>query len=68
MPTTTLTPDQLDRQAALLHDTESWQQIVAGWDITTPEPVRPISPDSAPHPRTGIRSTGAICCPCRSTS
>ncbi|MER5686236.1 hypothetical protein [Streptomyces sp. NPDC002205] len=50
MPTTTLTPDQLDRQAARLHDTEAWQQIVTGWDITTPEPVRPVSPDSAPHP------------------
>ena len=50
MPTTTLTPDQLDRQAARLHDTEAWQQIVAGWDITTPEPVRPVSPGSAPHP------------------
>ncbi|MGW5274727.1 DUF6197 family protein [Streptomyces sp. NPDC004044] len=50
MPTTTLTPDQLDRQAARLHDTEAWQQIVAGWDITTPEPARPISPGSAPHP------------------
>ena len=30
MPTTTLTPDQFDRQAARLHDTEAWQQIVTG--------------------------------------
>ncbi|MER5357941.1 hypothetical protein [Streptomyces sp. NPDC002785] len=44
MPTPTLTPDQLDVQAARLHDTEAWQQIVAGWDLTTPEPVLPSSP------------------------
>lgn len=50
MPTTTLTPDQLDRQAARLHDTGAWQQIVAGWDITIPEPARPVSPDRAPLP------------------
>lgn len=53
MPTPALTPDQLDRQAARLHDTEAWQQIVTGWDITTPEPVRPATPDSAQHPADG---------------
>ncbi|WP_406422359.1 hypothetical protein OH809_12260 [Streptomyces sp. NBC_00873] len=49
MPTTALTPDQLDRQAARLHDTEAWQQIVTGWDITVPEPGRSASPGSVPH-------------------
>ncbi|MFE4332297.1 hypothetical protein ACFRQM_23605 [Streptomyces sp. NPDC056831] len=44
MPTPALTPDQLDVQAARLHDTEAWQQIVSGWDLTTPEPVLPSSP------------------------
>ncbi|MFI7367524.1 hypothetical protein ACIBO4_35850 [Streptomyces sp. NPDC050149] len=40
MPTTAtaLTPDELDAQAARLHDTEAWQQIVTGWDLTVPEP------------------------------
>lgn len=48
MPTTAtalaLTPDELDAQAARLHDTEAWQQIVTGWDLTVPEPPRPVSP------------------------
>ncbi|MFF1915722.1 hypothetical protein ACFVYE_29870 [Streptomyces sp. NPDC058239] len=47
MPTPTLTPDQLDAQAARLHDTEAWQQIVSGWDLTTPEPVLPSSTGTA---------------------
>ncbi|MEU1473043.1 hypothetical protein ABZ434_33125 [Streptomyces sp. NPDC005761] len=40
MPTTAiaLTPDELDVQAARLHDTDAWQQIVTGWDLTVPEP------------------------------
>ncbi|MFG2561674.1 hypothetical protein [Streptomyces sp. NPDC048496] len=50
MPTPALTPDQLDRQVARLHDTEAWQQIITGWDITVPEPVRSASPGSVPHP------------------
>ncbi|MCX4532205.1 hypothetical protein OHA79_33280 [Streptomyces sp. NBC_00841] len=50
MPTATLTPDQLDHQAARLHDTDAWQQIVTGWDITIPEPVRSASAGSMPHP------------------
>ncbi|MEV7402544.1 hypothetical protein AB0N93_19425 [Streptomyces sp. NPDC091267] len=45
MPTTALTPDELDVQAARLHDTDAWRQIVTGWDLTTPEPVRPVPPD-----------------------
>ncbi|MEU9204607.1 hypothetical protein [Streptomyces sp. NPDC048332] len=46
MPTTAtaLTPDELDAQAARLHDTEAWQQIVTGWDLTVPEPPGPVSP------------------------
>ncbi|WP_406740412.1 hypothetical protein [Streptomyces atratus] len=43
MPTPTLTPDQLDAQAARLHDTEAWQQIITGWEATAPDPVRPSS-------------------------
>ncbi|MFF9351795.1 hypothetical protein [Streptomyces sp. NPDC014734] len=51
------TPDQLDAQAARLHDTEVWYRIVSGWDLTAVEPVRPIpfpvstdpSPDRRPE-------------------
>lgn len=46
MPTTALTPDGLDAQAARLHDTEAWQQIVTGWDLTARDP----DPDDAPAP------------------
>lgn len=58
MPTPTLTAEQLDTQAARLHDTEAWQQIITGWDTTAPAPVRPSvpapvrppSPDAAEQP------------------
>ncbi|WP_406498003.1 hypothetical protein OG936_26710 [Streptomyces sp. NBC_00846] len=50
MPTPTLTPDQLDAQAARLHDTETWQQIVTGWDLTAAEPVPPSSPGLTDRP------------------
>ncbi|MFE7467453.1 hypothetical protein ACFU6R_25575 [Streptomyces sp. NPDC057499] len=43
-PACPLTPDQLDAHAARLHDSEVWQQIVNGWDLTAPEPVPPPSP------------------------
>ncbi|MFF2963663.1 hypothetical protein ACFVT1_33220 [Streptomyces sp. NPDC057963] len=43
MPTPTLTPDQLDTQAARLHDTEVWQRIVTGWELTAAEPAPPAS-------------------------
>ena len=44
--TVRLTPDQLDQQATRLHDTEAWQRIVAGWELTAPEPdVLPGPPD-----------------------
>ncbi|MFF5337318.1 hypothetical protein [Streptomyces sp. NPDC013181] len=46
MPTTALTPDALDAQAARLHDTDAWQQIVTGWDRTAPDPT--ASPAPAP--------------------
>ncbi|MGW0937656.1 DUF6197 family protein [Streptomyces sp. NPDC002666] len=51
MPTTAtaLTPDELDAQAARLHDTEAWQQIVTGWDLTVPEPPGPVSPGAEQH-------------------
>ncbi|WP_307124630.1 hypothetical protein [Streptomyces sp. B1I3] len=43
MDTVRPTPDQLDVQASRLHDSQVWQQIVTGWDRTTPEPVLPAS-------------------------
>ncbi len=49
MATAVLTPDQLDGQAARLHDTEAWQQIVTGWEHTAAEP--------APVP-TGLAASG----------
>jgi len=49
MPTTALTPDELDAQAARLHDTEAWQQIITGWDLTAPSPEgSPDAPAAAP--------------------
>ncbi|MFI7327892.1 hypothetical protein ACIBQ3_25120 [Streptomyces rubiginosohelvolus] len=39
MTTTVLTPDQLDGQAARLHSTQAWQQIVTGWEHTAAEPA-----------------------------
>lgn len=59
MPTTALTPDELDIQAARLHDTDAWRQIVTGWDLTAQEPVRSVpagpdpdalDPDGPSHP------------------
>ncbi|MEL5956028.1 hypothetical protein AADR41_14870 [Streptomyces sp. CLV115] len=60
-PAPTLTPDRLDAQAARLHDTEAWQQIVTGWEATAPDPVRPSlpgpvqpsspTPEQLPHDR-----------------
>ncbi|MFF2538707.1 DUF6197 family protein [Streptomyces cyaneofuscatus] len=45
-----LTPDQLDAQASQLHDTQAWQSIVSGWELTAPEPGPPPAPASAPAP------------------
>uniref|UniRef100_A0AAU3GS82 Uncharacterized protein n=1 Tax=Streptomyces sp. NBC_01401 TaxID=2903854 RepID=A0AAU3GS82_9ACTN len=39
METAQLTPDQLDTQASLLHDTDAWQRIVTGWEQTAREPA-----------------------------
>ncbi|GAA2431244.1 hypothetical protein GCM10010433_34720 [Streptomyces pulveraceus] len=61
MPTPTLTPDQLDAQAARLHDTEAWQQIVTGWEVTAPDPVQPLAPTPDPAP---VRQ-GSASCPVR---
>ncbi|WUW21153.1 hypothetical protein OG521_10260 [Streptomyces sp. NBC_01463] len=47
MPTTSLTPDDVDVQAARLHDSEAWQQIVTGWDVTVPETLCPVPPGDA---------------------
>ncbi|MFJ4902988.1 hypothetical protein [Streptomyces sp. NPDC088727] len=49
-PTTALNPDDLDIQAARLHDTDAWRQIVTGWDHTAPEPGRPVPAEPAPDP------------------
>ncbi|MFJ8727655.1 hypothetical protein ACIRIW_40705, partial [Streptomyces sp. NPDC093269] len=40
MPTTTLTPDALDLEAARLYETHAWQQIVKHWTLTAPEPIQ----------------------------
>ncbi|WP_330241008.1 DUF6197 family protein [Streptomyces sp. NBC_00525] len=53
MPTTALTPDELDAQAARLHDTDAWQQIITGWDRTAPEPAE------APRPAAAGGTSGA---------
>ncbi|MFD0020105.1 hypothetical protein [Streptomyces sp. NPDC058382] len=50
MPTTALTPDELDSQAARLHDTAAWRQIVTGWDLTAPAPGRPAPGPVHPAP------------------
>ncbi|MFF1926188.1 hypothetical protein ACFVW8_37185 [Streptomyces sp. NPDC058221] len=50
MPTTALTPDELDIQATRLHDTDAWRQIVTDWDRTAPEPVRPAPAGHKPVP------------------
>ncbi|WNI28840.1 hypothetical protein [Streptomyces sp. ITFR-6] len=49
-PTTALTPDELDVQAARLHDTDAWRQIVTGWDRTAREPVRPVPAEPGTDP------------------
>ncbi|MFD9721120.1 hypothetical protein [Streptomyces sp. NPDC059076] len=48
MPST-LTPDQLDTQAAALYDTAAWQTIVNNWHTTSPEPS-PTAPAAGPAP------------------
>ncbi|MFB7402041.1 hypothetical protein ACFCZR_17910 [Streptomyces rubiginosohelvolus] len=60
MATAVLTPDQLDGQAARLHDTQAWQQIVTGWEHTTAEPApAPAGPAPAgPAPTGPARPSG----------
>ncbi|MGC5345410.1 DUF6197 family protein [Streptomyces sp. DT171] len=60
MSTTTLSPEQLDRRAVRLHDTEVWQQIITGWDLPTPEPARSDGPES-PDPVSGQGLAPAPC-------
>ncbi|MFB7972565.1 DUF6197 family protein [Streptomyces rubiginosohelvolus] len=50
MATVVLTPDQLDGQAARLHDTQAWQQIVTGWEHTAAESSPAPEPAPAPGP------------------
>ncbi|MFF8987246.1 hypothetical protein ACF08E_28220 [Streptomyces globisporus] len=47
MATAVLTPDQLDGQAARLHGTQAWQQIVTGWEHTAAEPAAAPAPGPA---------------------
>ncbi|MEU6617162.1 hypothetical protein R1Y80_28305 [Streptomyces sp. JL1001] len=56
MATAVLTPDQLDGQAARLHDTQAWQQIVTGWEHSAPEPSPAPAPTSVPAPPSDWRS------------
>ncbi|MFD7866563.1 hypothetical protein [Streptomyces sp. NPDC059783] len=73
MPTTALTPEDLDAQAARLHDTEAWQRVVTGWDeVSVPAPAHPSPAGSGPlrpeppHPapaEPGPPSHGAPCPP-----
>ncbi|WP_331723453.1 hypothetical protein [Streptomyces atratus] len=44
--TATLTPDQLDLEAARLYDTAAWQQIVTNWQYTAPEPTLRTAPEA----------------------
>ncbi|MFD6423338.1 hypothetical protein [Streptomyces sp. NPDC060198] len=55
-----LTPDELDLQASRLHDSETWQRIVAGWDRSAPEPVRLRPTDASPTDPTGISTTAEL--------
>lgn len=50
METAQLTPDQLDAQAAQLHDTDAWQHIVTGWERPTEEPAPSAPTPSEPVP------------------
>lgn len=49
MPAPLLTPNTLDTEAAALYDTTAWQQIVAHWATTAPEPP-PRAPEDHPGP------------------
>ncbi|MEV0012205.1 hypothetical protein [Streptomyces sp. NPDC047973] len=50
METAPLTPDQLDSQAARLHDSDAWQHIVAGWPRIAQKPAPQAPSPSAPAP------------------
>ncbi|MFB7916089.1 hypothetical protein [Streptomyces sp. NPDC056061] len=52
------TPDQLDVQAARLHDTEAWRRIVSGWELTADEPEHLLPPSVATDPSPGCRPEG----------
>ncbi|MGW1409496.1 DUF6197 family protein [Streptomyces sp. NPDC002403] len=48
--TAPLTPDHLDREAALLYDTAAWQQIVTNWRYTAAEPTPQAAPEATQDP------------------
>ncbi|MGW2844652.1 DUF6197 family protein [Streptomyces sp. NPDC001274] len=51
--TATLTPDQLDHEAAHLYDTAAWQQIIANWQHTAPEPTTRTTTEATKNPTPG---------------
>ncbi|MFJ9683639.1 hypothetical protein ACIRP2_37260 [Streptomyces sp. NPDC101194] len=51
--TATLTPDQLDLEAARLYDTAAWQQIVTNWQYTAPEPTPRAATEATKSPAPG---------------
>ncbi|MFJ8888712.1 hypothetical protein ACIRJR_35685 [Streptomyces sp. NPDC102402] len=50
METVQLTPDQIDAEASRLHDTDTWQHIVTGWERTAEEPAPPATAPPAHVP------------------
>ncbi|MCX4792506.1 hypothetical protein OG369_42790 [Streptomyces sp. NBC_01221] len=56
--TTTLTPDQIDLEAARLYDTAAWQQIVTNWQYTAVEPTPRVAVEAAEAPNPDYTSTG----------
>lgn len=56
-----LTPDELDAQAARLHDTDAWQQIVTAWDLTASAPPSPSpAPAGVPDAAAAIADWRAL--------
>ncbi|MFC8954904.1 hypothetical protein ACFT8P_20035 [Streptomyces sp. NPDC057101] len=50
-----ISPDALDREAAALYESATWQRIVTDWTAAPPHPATPgpvpgITPDAAPDP------------------
>ncbi|MFB7312968.1 hypothetical protein [Streptomyces sp. NPDC056192] len=52
--TATLTPDQLDLEAARLYDTAAWQQIVTNWQCTASEPTPQAATEATQTPTDSV--------------